>query len=240
MAKRSELATKSELRPATTTSEPSEISAFLSEAKRIQPSRGLTEGRLIFALDATMSRQQTWDAACLLQGEMFEAASRAGGLSVQLAYFRGHDEARSSRWVSDASGLKKLMSGIACHGGLTQIGRVLDHAVKASSEQHVAALVYVGDAMEENVDALCDKAGQLGMRNTKAFMFLEGQDPAAKRAFSEIARLTGGTMLPFDRDSASELRALLGAVAIYAAGGRPALEAAGTAAARRLLADMRG
>jgi hypothetical protein len=240
MAQRSELKPKPELTPSTTTSGSSEITDFLSEAQRLQPSRGLTGGRLIFALDATMSRQQTWDAACLLQGEMFEAASQVGGLSVQLVYFRGLDEARSSRWVFDANGLKKLMSGIACHGGMTQIGRVLDHALTASSKPPVAALVYVGDAMEEDVDALCAKAGQLGMRNTKVFMFLEGQDPAAKRAFSEIARLTGGTMLPFDRGSAAELRALLGAVAIYAAGGRRALEAAGTAAARRLLADMRG
>jgi hypothetical protein len=35
------------------------------------------------------------------------------------------------------------------------------------------------------------------------------------------------------------LRALLAAIGAFAAGGRPALEATGTAAARRLLADLR-
>ena len=129
------------------------------------------------------------------------------------------------------------MTGIACHGGLTQIGRILDHAEKAAAKAPVAALVYVGDAMEEDIDRLCAKAGALGLRNVRAFMFLEGSDPDAERAFREIARLTGGVMLPFDARAAGELRALLGAVAAFAAGGRAALEAQrvgrGEAPARR-------
>ncbi|HRO11580.1 MAG TPA: VWA domain-containing protein, partial [Amaricoccus sp.] len=100
--------------------------------------------------------------------------------------------------------------------------------------------VYVGDAMEENVDRLCQTAGALGLRNTRAFMFHEGSDATAGRAFREIARLTGGAYLPFDARAAGELRALLAAVGAYAAGGKPALEAMQGRAARRLLADMRG
>lgn len=215
-----------------------DVAAFLSEARRRTPP-GNARGRLIFALDATMSRQPSWDLACQLQAEMFVAASRAGGLSVQLAYFRGHGEARASRWVDDAAALRGLMAGIACHGGLTQIGRILDHADKAGAEMPVRALVYVGDAMEEDVDALCHKAAKLALRNTRAFMFLEGRDAAAERAFREIARLTGGVFLPFDARAAGELQGLLAAIATYAAGGRAALEAADTAPARRLLADLR-
>jgi hypothetical protein len=239
MATRTSLKPKLEVPLTKKAPESTGVTAFLDEARRHPPKPDHVGGRLIFALDATMSRQQTWDVACKLQGEMFDAASRVGGLSVQLVYFRGFDEARASRWVSDANSLRKLMTGIACHGGMTQIERVLDHAVNAASKQAVSALVYVGDSMEEDVDALCAKAGLLGLRNTKVFMFLEGQNPTARRAFSEIARLTGGTVLPFDRSSAAELGALLGAVATYAAGGRKALEAAGTAAARRLLTDLR-
>ena len=186
-----------------------------------------------------MSRQPTWDLACQLQGAMFDAAAKAGGLEVQLVYFRGHGEARASGFVSDAAGLKRLMTGISCRGGLTQLGRVLDHAERSAAKAPLAALVYVGDAMEENVDALCRTAGALGLRNTRAFMFHEGADPVAAGAFREIARLTGGAYLPFNARAAGELRALLAAVGAYAAGGRPALEAAGTGAARRLLADMR-
>lgn len=225
--------------PTRTASDKAEIAAFLAEARGRAPRRDGAAGRLIFALDATMSRQPTWDAACALQGELFRAAARVGGLSVQLVYFRGLTEARASRWVSDAAALGRIMAGIACHGGLTQIGRVLDHAAREAARQPVAALAFVGDAMEENIDALAAKAGELALRNTRAFMFLEGRDPAAERGFREIARLTGGAMLPFDRNAADELRALLGAVATFAAGGRRALEASGTGAARRLLADLR-
>ena len=86
--------------------------------------------------------------------------------------------------------------------------------------------------MEENIDALAAKAGALALRNTRAFMFLEGRDPAAERAFREIARLTGGVILPFDRNAADELRALLGAVATYAAGGRAGARGGGHRRAR--------
>jgi hypothetical protein len=93
--------------------------------------------------------------------------------------------------------------------------------------------------MEESADALCHKAGELALRNTRAFMFHEGGNPRVAGVFREIARLTGGAYLPFDARAAHELRALLGAVGAYAAGGRAALEAAETPAARRLLADLR-
>jgi hypothetical protein len=216
-----------------------EVAAFLAEAAARRPGPG-GRGRLVFALDATMSRQPTWDLACALQAEMFEAAGRVGGLEVQLVYFRGHNEARASRWVSDADALKRLMTGIACHGGLTQIGRVLEHAEREAAKRPLAALVYVGDSMEEEIDRLCGLAGALGVRGTRAFLFHEGRDPVAARAFREIARLTRGVYLPFDARAAGELRALLGAVGAWAAGGRPALEASGSGAARRLLADLSG
>ena len=216
-----------------------DVEAFLAEARTRPPRAGGRRGRLVFALDATMSRQPTWDLACQLQAAMFDAAARAGGLEVQLVYFRGQGEARASGFVADAAALKRLMTGIACRGGLTQIGRVLEHAERTAAKAPVAALVYVGDAMEENVDRLCHHAGALGLRNTRAFMFHEGADPAAARAFREVARLTGGAYLPFDARAAGELGALLAAVGAYAAGGRPALEAAGTRASRQLLADMR-
>lgn len=218
----------------------SEVDAFLASAKTLPAHRTSGErGRLIFALDATMSRQPTWDLACDLQASMFDAAASIGGLDVQLVYFRGHGQARASRWVSNAADLKSQMTGLQCQGGLTQIGRVLDHAEKQASKAPLPSLVFVGDAMEEDIDTLCHKAGQLALRNTKAFMFLEGADPAAERAFREIARLTGGVFLRFDRSSAGQLKDLLAAVATYSAGGRMALEKRGGASAKKLLADLR-
>ena len=215
------------------------VDAFLDAARSVAPPSAEARGRLIFALDATMSRQPSWDLACSLQAEMFEAAAEAGGLSVQLVYFRGTAETRASKWVADARSLAAMMERIDCRGGRTQIRKVLTHARKAAEERPVAAMVYVGDCMEESVDELCGRAGELALRGVKAFMFHEGRDPAAERAFREIARITGGVYLPFDAGAAAELKALLGAVATYAAGGRKALEAARTPAARRLLSDMR-
>jgi hypothetical protein len=45
-----------------------------------------SRGRLIFTLDATASRESTWDMAAQLQASMFEEAAKAGGLDVQLVY----------------------------------------------------------------------------------------------------------------------------------------------------------
>ena len=201
------------------------VAAFVEQAGRT-PTPASSRGRLIFALDATMSRQPTWDMAQALQGRMFEAASRVGGLDVQLVYFRGQGECRASGFVSGGEGLRNLMSRISVRGGLTQLRKVLAHAREETRRARVGALVYVGDAMEENVDEVLHVAGELALLGMKAFVFQEGDDPKATRAFREIARVTDGAYARFDAGSAARLEALLRAAAAYAAGGRKALEAA--------------
>jgi hypothetical protein len=232
--------------PANTRSEPTpaslraEIDAFIQRARTLAPpTEAGKRGRLIFALDATMSRQPTWDTACKLQGEMFREAGSAGGLDVQLVYFRGLNECRASRWVSDGAGLGDLMGRIHCMGGHTQIRKVLQHARAESDRAKVQALVYVGDAMEEGIDDLAAVAGELGLRGIAAFMFHEGHDPVAEQAFREIARLTRGAYCRFDLSAAHELGELLRAAAVYAAGGVKALTAQRSEGARKLLAQMR-
>jgi hypothetical protein len=162
-----------------------------------------------------------------------------GGLSVQLVYFRGIGESRASSWVANAQALKDLMVRIDCRGGHTQIGKVLSHVRRETEKRPVAALAYVGDAMEENPDPLCQLAGEIGLLGVRAFMFHEGKDPRAERTFREIARLTGGAYLPFDRSSAAQLRALLNAVATYAAGGLKALEQSKSGGAQLLLPQLK-
>src|SRR3954449_13183017 len=79
-----------------------EIDAFITRARTLSPPREAgRRGRLLFALDATMSRQPTWDTACHLQAEMFREAAAIGGLDIQLIYYRGFNECRASSWVSD-------------------------------------------------------------------------------------------------------------------------------------------
>lgn len=202
-----------------------DIDAFLSKARTLASTtpRG-QPGRLMFAMDATMSRQPTWDAACHIQAEMFKEAGRIGGLEVQLVYFRGFGECRASRWVADAQKLASLMSRIECRGGRTQIRKVLQRARAEAKKARISALVYVGDAMEEDIDTLCHLAGELGMLSVPVFMFQEGRIPGVETCFREIARLTKGAYCRFDEGSADQLRELLSAVAVYAAGGRAALE----------------
>lgn len=219
------------------TSSRTEIAEFLSAAKAVAPA-ATGSGRLAFALDATMSRQPTWDIACRLQAEMFDAVGKTGGLAVQLVYFRGLGECRASRWVTDTRQLAELMSRIDCRGGQTQIGRVLRHVADEGKDRGVSALVYIGDAMEENIDHLAVLAGELAMRKIPCFMFHEGHDPAAATGFREIARVTGGAYARFDQNAARELASLLRAVAAYAAGGRKALETSNAPAARLLLEQM--
>ena len=216
-----------------------DVEAFLAGARALATERGAA-ARLIFALDATMSRQPTWDLSARLQAGMFAAVADLGGLSVQLAYYRGRRECRASRWVTDAGTLTSLMHGIACQGGRTQIRRILSHAALEAARGPLQALVFVGDAMEEPIDDVCDAAGQLALAGVTAFMFHEGHDPATVAAFGEVARITGGAALGFDTASAGALASLLRAAAAYAAGGHSALRrlAAAETGARRLLAGM--
>jgi hypothetical protein len=206
-----------------TTSTRSEIDAFLKKVRGLSVAQEGRRGRLIFALDATMSRQPTWDTACRLQADMFNETASVGGLDVQLVYFRGLGECRASRFVSDPRALAGLMEKIDCRSGHTQIAKVLAHARRETEKTKVQALVYVGDAMEESVDELCAKAGELGLLGVPAFMFQEGGDPAAENAYREIARLSRGAYCRFNRGAAHELGELLRAVAAYASGGLNAL-----------------
>ncbi len=216
-----------------------EIDSFLDAARALGASRPASGGgRLAFALDATASRQPTWDLACGLQAGMFEVAARLGGLSVQLVYYRGADECRASGYVDDAGRLAALMGRITCAGGRTQIGRVLQHLEAQAHRAGLKAAVFVGDAMEEDAGGLLAAAGRLGVLGLRLFVFQEGHDPQVERTFKEMARLTGGAWCRFDAGAPDELRSLLRAVATYAAGGRAALLGTREAGATRLIAAM--
>jgi hypothetical protein len=218
-----------------------DIAAFVAKARAMSPHSSGARGRLVFALDATMSRQPTWDMACALQADMFREAAALGSLDIRLVYYRGFNECRATGWISDSAQLAKLMGKIDCQGGNTQIGKVLSEARREAVASAVRAVVFVGDAMEESVDDLCARAGELGLLKVPVFMFQEGHDPVAEQAFREIARLTGGAWCRFDPGAAAQLRELLRAVAAYAAGGRAALLALSKTAsgAAKLISQMK-
>ena len=195
--------------------------------------------RLMFAIDATASRQPTWDSACQLQRRMFDATRQIAQLSVQLCYYRGFGEFHASAWCSDAAALGSEMAQVYCEGGHTQIARLLRHGIAEHRAAPVRALVFIGDAMEENPDTLCDLAGQCGMVSLPLFLFQEGHDRRVEQTFKTMARLSKGAWARFDQSSAATLERLLGAVARYAAGGRKALEAAGDRDAKLLLQQLK-
>lgn len=220
-----------------------DVQAFLDTAARVPVRSDRRRGRLVFALDATASREPTWDTACNLQSEMFLAATDHGGLDVQLVFYRGFRECKAAKWTCDTDSLLRQMTGVSCLGGHTQIERVLRHTVKETGKRKVDALVFVGDSLEEDVDTVCSAAGELGLAGVPAFMFHEGADPSAARCFRQVAKLTGGAYAPFDRSSPDLLKSLMAAVAIFAAGGRRALgdfSRTGGEAVRQLTHQMGG
>jgi hypothetical protein len=203
-----------------------QAAAFLKKVRELGSSQAALQalmtqarGRLIFAMDATASRQPAWDLAAELQAEMFRAAS---GLEIKLVYFRGASECRLSPWKSDPDQLSYLMRKVSCQAGYTQIGKELTLARELAAEESAKALVYVGDSMEEKLDILCGRAAEAGI---PIFVFHEfhGQEmaeevsvnPQTERAFREIARASNGAYCRFDAGAADTLRQLLGAAAVY-------------------------
>lgn len=202
-----------------------EIDAFLEKVENfpIVSPKG-RPGRLIFAMDATASRAPTWDMACQLQGKMFTEANGIGELDVQLVFFRGYKECKSTKWLNNPIDLVRLMTSVTCLAGRTQIERVLQHALRESNDLPIDAMVYVGDSMEESVDKLGELAGQLRLINLPLFIFQEGHDIVTSDAFRQFAQLSGGAHCSFDNNSADQLGSLLTAVALYATGGTGAIE----------------
>jgi hypothetical protein len=220
-----------------------EVEQFLEQVKKAPTVQSGGRGRLIFALDATASREPTWDRACRIQGEMFEATATLGGLEIQLVFYRGFSECKASKWMTSGAELHRVMRSVFCVGGETQIERVLSHAIRETRARKVNTLVFVGDAMEEKVDRLCRLAGELGLLGVPIFLFHEGRDRTTAAAFKQMANLSHGAYLSFDLSSADRMKELLGAVAVYAAGGYRALTAYGEkkgGEVLRLTSQLRG
>jgi hypothetical protein len=192
-------------------------------------SPALPRGRLMFALDATASRAPTWAIARDLQAKMFRETAPIGRLFVQLTYYRA-DECRASKWVESGEQLAHLMTRIECEGGCTQIGRVLTHALHEAEKAVMQALVFIGDAMEEQIEELAAKAAQLGALGVPIFLFQEGRDAAVRKAFRLLALKSGGAYFEFNPNASQAIEQLsdrLNAIARLAVGDTEALQRIG-------------
>ncbi|PKI02709.1 hypothetical protein [Glaciecola sp. 33A] len=201
-----------------------DIQAFIGKVKNAPLVTGVGKGRLIFAMDATASREHCWDMASQQHAAMFAEADKVSALSVQLCYYRGMGEFKALPWTRGADEIKQALLSVRCLAGQTQIAKVLSHALSETRTSKVNALVFVGDCIEEDPDLLGTLAGKLGILNLPLFIFQEGNNPQVGNIFSQLATLSGGAYCQFDQGSAKQLGQLLAAVAVYAAGGKPALK----------------
>jgi hypothetical protein len=215
-----------------------EVEEFLQKSRDIARFAE-KQPRLLFAIDATASRQPTWDTACRHQREMFLATRNVASLAVQLCYYRGFNEFRATPWLTDSDDLAGRMGKVHCEGGHTQIARLLRHALAEHARVKIRALVFIGDAMEENPDDLCDLAGRCGLLGLPLFLFQEGNLHDVEQTFRTMARISGGAWARFDARSARTLAELLGAVASFAAGGRAALADNRSEGAKLLLSQLK-
>jgi hypothetical protein len=204
-----------------------DVNTFLKKIRDVKTmsTYGNKPGRLAFIIDATASRQSTWESAIQYQAKMFKVVEEIGSLEIQLIYFRGISEFYASRWNKDSKSLSEEMKGVSCLSGHTQIESSFKYVLTESINNPVSAAVFIGDAFEETTSEIYKIAGQLGVRNTPVFMFQENYDPDAEKVFRTIAKLSRGAYCRFDAKSADLLSQLLSAVAVYAAGGRKALQA---------------
>jgi hypothetical protein len=183
------------------------------------------KGRLIFALDATASRQPTWAIARELQARLFTDSAPVGQLKVQLAFYRG-DECKFSKWHDSGETLVNLMYGIECVGGVTQIRKILSHAVTETLKEQVQGLVFVGDALEEPIAELASIAGELGSLHTPIHVFQEGRDAAVRDGFRLLALRSGGAYYELDPNrpgGIAKFASQLGAIARHVVGDKTAL-----------------
>ncbi|SIS66054.1 hypothetical protein [Neptunomonas antarctica] len=219
-----------------------DIQAFIGKVKNAPLVTSVDKGRLIFAMDATASREHCWDMASQQHAAMFAEADKVSALSVQLCYYRGFGEFKALPWARGADEIKKSLLSVRCLAGKTQIAKVLSHALSETRTSKVNALVFVGDCVEENPDSLGALAGQLGILNLPLFIFQEGNNPEVGSIFSQLATLSGGAHCQFDQGSARQLGQLLAAVAVYATGGKSALKSnllSKDASVRRLLQQLK-
>src|SRR5215831_17168340 len=135
--------------------------------------------------------------------------------------------------------LTKAMSSIVCRAGHTQLKRVLLHCCQEAFRSKVGAVIFVGDACEESLDALVQPAADLGRLRVPVFMFQEGNNREVEHVFREITRVTHGAYCRFDSGPAKQLGELLKAVTVYAVGGKEALLARGDAGAVKLLGQLK-
>ena len=178
--------------------------------------------RLVFAVDATASREPAWAAARKVTDTLVQALP--GALDVALAVHGGARVHTFTPFTNNAATLRDRAAGVTCEAGMTRLLPILSTSLR---RQAVRVVVYIGDVFEESLPQARQIADSLGLRGTKLIVLHDtSADPNARRdaeVFWDLAKRTGGCVLPFDASAPERLRDLLSAVAVYAVGGEKLL-----------------
>lgn len=179
--------------------------------------------RLVFAVDATASREPAWAAARQVTDALVSALP--GALDVALAVHGGARVHTFTAFTNDANRLRDRAAGVACQAGSTRLLPILSASLR---QPGVRVVVYIGDVFEESISQGRRMADAMGANATKLIVLHDTADPAARRdaeVFWDLAKRTGGCVLPFDASAPGRLRDLLSAVAVFAVGGEKLLRA---------------
>jgi len=185
-----------------------------------------------FLIDATGSREDTWEQAQGIQAKMFKSAAGLQTIRLRLAYFGG-DCLNSPGWMNSPARVAKHMAAVRCRTGLTQIIEGLHSFIQEAPENRAAAIILVGDAFEEDADQAEHAGTMLKKMGIRVFSFIEGNDPTAQSVFQRLAEITGGKFAKFGSDL--PLSDLCEGVALLTSGGEKALDRLKNQNVRRLL-----
>ena len=193
----------------------------LPHAEPPQDAGSANRPRLVFAVDATASREPAWTAARQVTDALVKALP--GELDVALAVHGGSRVHTFTAFTANPATLRDRAAGIACEAGTTRLLPILAASLR---QQAVRVVIYVGDVFEESVVEARRLADLMGHQGTKLIVLHDTADPSARRdveVFWDFAKRTGGCVLPFDASAPGRLRDLLSAVAVYAVGGEKLL-----------------
>ena len=181
---------------------------------------------LLFAMDATASREPAWAVAQQITSKMFEQIPAQ--LKVALAYHSGGRLRKITPYTDNARQFADTVHQVHCEAGLTALNAIL---AKAAQTRGLKALVYIGDCFEEDEQTAYDLARQLKLTGTKCFFFHDTSSAGsvwgiadARTVFENIVAITGGAVLDFNDQAVQESGDLLQAVAVFASAGKKALE----------------
>jgi hypothetical protein len=142
-----------------------------------------------------------------------------GELDVALAVHGGGMLHTFTPFTSDANALRDRAAGIRCIAGQTRLLAILARSLR---EPGVRVITYIGDVYEESLTRGQRLADELGTRGIKLIVLHDTSDWGARRdaeVFLDLARRTGGCVVPFDLGAPGRLRDILAAAAVYAVGG---------------------